>query len=502
MIKKNKNVESKDKNKKKQLETKSKQNITLKHKAGTPVIPLKRIKTTTLNKKQFNKNSKIFNSITSKEETKKKTSPTLRNRQNNQTLGNNNNNITNCNKFFSSNNLFSTRDTDSICKEKESQFKNCFKKNNNKILKTNSNKVNDLFKKNFLKQTIIIDNEGNNNLNLDLNHFGQNDFKNILYYNNNKNDIFNDNNDNNNAISLHYNTETNSLFESSQSNKNSENKDNQGIDIKQNPIEKIEEEKRIKEYNKIFNLLNTNIEQFKKMFNKNNIINKDKNKKIIIKKKGNDTKTIPADNINHRKYKIIKNNKGNNYELNFKKNLSEENLRTSTKCNKNKLDIDIKIDNSKINNNNNDFKLNLKNNNDLKSNYSFLESSIDNDFYQALLNQTVNQTLLENITRTSLDINIYNISNNENAENNDFRKSLTEENKKIFCNKYGKKAANININSNKENLKNNQNNSINQKILIKNKTLEKLNRKQIDDDNQNDYQSYTNEMDNKNCNIF
>ena len=281
MIKKNKNVESKDKNKKKQLETKSKQNITLKHKAGTPVIPLKRIKTTTLNKKQFNKNSKIFNSITSKEETKKKTSPTLRNRQNNQTLGNNNNNITNCNKFFSSNNLFSTRDTDSICKEKESQFKNCFKKNNNKILKTNSNKVNDLFKKNFLKQTIIIDKEGNNNLNLDLNHFGKNDYKNILYYNNNKNDIFNDNNDNNNAISLHYNTETNSLFESSQSNKNSENKDNQGIDIKQNPIEKIEEEKRIKEYNKIFNLLNTNIEQFKKMFNKNNIINKDKNKKII-----------------------------------------------------------------------------------------------------------------------------------------------------------------------------------------------------------------------------
>ena len=54
--------------------------------------------------------------------------------------------------------------------------------------------------------------------------------------------------------------------------------------MKQTDIDKNEEEKRIKEYNKIFNLLNSNIEQFKKMFiNNMDNIHKDKNKKIIIK---------------------------------------------------------------------------------------------------------------------------------------------------------------------------------------------------------------------------
>ena len=47
MIKKNKNVDSKERNKKKPLEDKPKQNIKEKNKSGTPVIPLKRIKTST-----------------------------------------------------------------------------------------------------------------------------------------------------------------------------------------------------------------------------------------------------------------------------------------------------------------------------------------------------------------------------------------------------------------------------------------------------------------------
>ena len=483
MIKKNKNVDSKERNKKKPLEDKPKQNIKEKNKSGTPVIPLKRIKTSTLNKKQFNKNSKIFNSVLSKEETKKKMSPTIRNRLNNQALTNNNNANTNTNKLFSSNNLFSTRDTDSIYKEKETQLNNYSKKN--KIIhKTQSQKETDLFKYNFLKQTIIIDNDGNNNLNLNLNNFGKNDYKNILNYNKNQIEFFNDNIGNSDSINFLYNNESNSLFENSQSNKNSISKDNQENDIRQTPTEKNEEEKRIKEYNKIFNLLNTNIEQFKKMFNNNIIMNKDKNKKIIIKKKtsNSNTNTLPTDNINHRKYKI-NNCKKKNYEVNFKKNLSEENLRSSIKYNN-------KANNYNINNDN-DIKNNLKNNIELKSNYSFLESSIDNDFYQAF----TNQTLLQNNSRNSLDININKKSNDENIQ------SLTKENKDNNFKAYDINAAKIDINSNKENLKNSQN-STNQKLLVKHKTLEKISGKKIDDDNQNDNQSYINYLDKNNCIIF
>lgn len=502
MIKKKKNVEPKEKNNNKPLiETKQKINITEKNQpCKSDIIPLKRIKTSTIVKKRFNKNSKIHNSISSKEEIKKKTSPNnIRNRQNNQNLGNNN---TNSNKLFSSNNLFSTRDTDSISKENDQKFKNYYIKNYSNFHKTNLTKGNDIFKKNFLKQTIIIDNEGNNNLNLNLNNMGINDYKNILNENKNKNEIFNDNIDTSNSLNLFCNTDANSLFESSNYTNNSLSKINKLNDMKQTDIDKNEEEKRIKEYNKIFNLLNTNIEQFKKMFiNNMDNIHKDKNKKIIIKKKGNNiTKTIPTDNISYRKYKINNNHKEKNYELNFKKNLSEENLRSSSnKYNNNILDINAKTDNFEIYSNN-DIKKNdnNKNNNELKNNISFLESSIDNDFYQAL----INQTFLQNLTRSTLDINTDNISNEKLEKKALTIKSLTEGNKGIYNNKYDKNQAKIDINANKENLKNSQNNSINTKLLIKNKTLEKLNRKQIEDDNQNDYQSYINEIDKKNCIIF
>ena len=101
-----------------------------------------------------------------------------------------------------------------------------------------------------------------------------------------------------------------------------------------------------------------------------------------------------------------------------------------------------------------------------------------------------------------MDINTDNISNEKLEKKALTIKSLTEGNKGIYNNKYDKNQAKIDINANKENLKNSQNNSINTKLLIKNKTLEKLNRKQIEDDNQNDYQSYINEIDKKNCIIF
>ena len=77
-------------------------------------------------------------------------------------------------------------------------------------------------------------------------------------------------------------------------NKKTNNKNNIYIikedEIKKNIIddtiinEKNEEEKRIKEYKKLFNLLNTNIEQFKKMFNSNNDNNDNKDIEIDLSK--------------------------------------------------------------------------------------------------------------------------------------------------------------------------------------------------------------------------
>ena len=95
---------------------------------------------------------------------------------------------------------------------KDKKNKN-FKKNNSNFNKRNICKLNDVFKKNFLKQTIIIDDEGNNNLNLNLEHTENNDYKNIL---GDKNLInFNENNENCNSTIFSENNETNSLFESS-----------------------------------------------------------------------------------------------------------------------------------------------------------------------------------------------------------------------------------------------------------------------------------------------
>ena len=178
-------------------------------------------------------------------------------------------------------------------KEKEKKIQNKFKKNNSNFNQRNIPILKDLFKKNYLKQTIIIDNEGNNNLNLNPQHIGKKDYKNIL--DNKKFQNFNEKNENINTNTFSDINEKNSLFEDS-NNYNSKILIN--IDkekgLEETFTDKNKEEKRLKEYNKIFNLLNTNIEQFKKMFNNNdneNNIDKnekdDKNKKIIIKKRLN-----------------------------------------------------------------------------------------------------------------------------------------------------------------------------------------------------------------------
>lgn len=438
-------------------------NITLPFKPS--LTNIRPTKTFVASKNKLIKNIKINSSVFLKEEIKKKISPINRNNKAKKILKKSS---TNYNKKISSNILFSARD-----KNKEKNQKNNFKKNftNSKI---NLFQLDNELMNFNLKQTIIIDNEGNNNLHLCLNS----------KYNKFNKNKFNEKNE----ISINsFNNETNSLFEKS-TNYNNNNilniltKDN----IIENETQNTEEVKRLKEYNKIINLLNTNIEQFKKMFNKkisNNNPNKNKNKKILIKNKNNiKIPTIPLLNINNRNKKNIAHE--DKYS-NLKKNLSEDNI----KQNKKKPDyIFFDINNDEFSKNNFNDQINNKNiYNELQNSYySFLESSINNEFYQSL----INNSLLRNISHTSLDMNIDKISNKENIEIN--------MNKINNINDNGNKI----INSTKISPKNSINKWFNNNFLLKNNNTLNANKNQIGNDNHNNYQSYINVLDGKNCIIF
>ena len=374
---------------------------------------------------KFN-SKKNHNSISSKEEiitkfqNKSKLNKINQKTVYNNTCGNNNNN--NNNKLFSSN-LFLTNDTDIPIpdEEKKNLKKSKFNKNSNnqgEIL--NLPELDKIFKKNTFKKTIIIDNEGNNNLHLNIKK-GENDYKILL--NNNKS-IFSNS-------SINANTETNSLFTNASkvetSNINNNNINNYLIkekEIKKNIIddniknEKDREEKRIKEYTKIFNLLNTNIEQFKKMFNNNsktnnnsnnnsnnndkllnpkekkiqksknqNMLQKRNNKILIQNKKTFQTKPIKKirSSVTKLNHKYQEKSLDKNTSNNIKKNFSEKNLSSSSKwlkTNQNIFTVDVRNDIEKDLNSGS--KLVGKESNNAIS--SFLESSLQDDFYQSLMN--------------------------------------------------------------------------------------------------------------------
>ena len=354
MIKNNKNVTRKEKNKPnnklKSIKSKSKRNLEIctLMPNNPETITFKTTKTLCEPKKKINRKITIHNSISSRQEIKFKNSPDwARNNKNKQNLKANK---VNCNKLIISNNAFSIRESVSLSKEKNKKFK----KYNSNFNKKKISPINIMFKKNILKQTIIIDNEGNNNLNINAQYARQKDYKNIL--DNQKFEDFNEKIKNINSTIFSDNNETNSLFENSCNyilHKINKEKDPNLIIYNKN-----EEEKRIKEYNKIFNLLNTNIEQFKKMFvnNQNNDMNKTKteknkdNKKIIIKKKNYKTSTIPTCRNSNRKNKIIE-DREKNYDLNLKKNLSEENMKyNKTNSNNKLLYIDINNEQNILNN--------------------------------------------------------------------------------------------------------------------------------------------------------
>ena len=440
----------------KEVKLKSKEFIKKNQQSATKseLNSLKTFKTLSEMKNQYKKGPKNHNSISSKEEAFKKNSS---NEQKNMKIKQNktNYNSSKFSRFISSKIVLTKTDKVNLSKEKERVRNNCNKD------------LHQLFKKNFLKQTIIIDDEGNNNLNLNLKNIDKNDFRNLLNLNQNKNKNINSIN-NNNSISFNANTETNSLFESSH-NYNNQININKENDIKQTIMDKDKEEKRLKEYNRIFNLLNTNIEQLKKMFNSNNNneINNE-NKEIISKK---------STNINF-KNKFINNYRDKDYQSNLKKNLSEKTLRSSINSfkNKNLFCVDI--------NNNNPGNYHGENGNQIKNNnLSFLESSSDNDFYQSL----INQTFLENISRPSFALDFDEISNIEKNKNSKI-KYFTENNNK-------QKNNNL-VDDNKENDKCRQN-------TFKNKNSEKLKiNKNSNENNQIDLQNFIMNFDKSNCYIF
>lgn len=420
--------------------------------------------------KKYNRNIMTHNSISTKEEIKKKLSPSkLRNKQNNK-LNLLSNNTYKTNKLLSSNHLFLTCEANSQLNldDKKITKKNKKLKNfSNGGERINPKEINSVFKKDKFKRTIIIDDEGNNNLNLNI---GKDyDYKNILK--NNNNTII--------SNSFSGNTDSNSLFMSSNKsyieNYNSKiyNRKSKENDIKQTIIDKNEEERRLIEYRKIFNLLNSNIEQFKKMFtnkesnesnNLNNDKNNKKNKKIVIQNKKD------SNNNNRNRNNSLDKYKNNDKSKNIKKNLSEKNLSSKSKYNKS---INQSIFSPKRNQNNN-------NNFDINNNCSFLESSIQDDFYQSL----INQTFLQNISRTSFEMNIDDISNIP------VEKEICDEDKKN-----DDKNMKMDIKKNVKTLEDRPLEEENKK-KVKQKSLEKTN------EEENNCKDITNDFDKNNCLIF
>ena len=442
--------------------------------------PIKTSKNFTESKFHTKKN---HNSISSKDEVNTKVQTKTKNNKNKPTIVYNNtcgNSNSNNNKLFSSN-LFLTNDTDIPIPDEEK--KNLGKKlgknlNNNKDEILNLPELENMFKKNTFKKTIIIDNEGNNNLHLNIKK-GENDYKNLLN-NNNSNSLFL-------SSSINANTETNSLFtNASKMEVSNLNNNNYIINENENEIknnimndtikndEKNDEQKRIEEYTKIFNLLNTNIEQFKKMFNNNeanketknetnnnklfnskvkNIKNKKnqnqqkQNKKTTIQKKKTSTqnqqKKLECISVKKNLKKNI-NEKSLNDDTpkNLKKNLSEKNFSSSSKrikVNQNIFTVEVRNDIEK--DLNSDTKMLRHESNNAIS--SFLESSIQDDFYQSLMKgEFENENDEDKIIKDDIiSVNIDEKGKDENIQD--------VQNSRIFRGKKENKKILINDNKNK-----------------------------------------------------
>ena len=309
-------------------------------------------------------------------------------------------------------------------------------------------KLSKFLKNTDLRQTIIIDDEGNNNLNLIIKESGKNacDQKGENIKEIKRDDIREEINDDN------INSPFTSLFlEDSNKNNNIINKESKinignihnninMINLNTNNMKKNNEEKskdkdkdnkRLDEYSQLFKLLNDNIEQFKNIIHKkdSNLCNKDrrkscnndKDKQYLFSSRENykniqnEKKVKSQEKVN----KIILFNKTQNSKY-VKKN---KNTNYNTQTNKSKF-RGQKIEEININNT-----LNFSKEKNISDLYSFLDSFTQDDLFQPLDNkhQKKSSKSLTNIFKNeSKDDNakkikkkeIDKISSNEMSTNN------------------------------------------------------------------------------------
>ena len=305
----------------------------------------------TKEKKEIYKSiAKNSHSITSKDEIKKTVNHN-HSKNNNKILSNNYNNQI----LGTSNCVLPTNYTD-----KEEEKKRVLSNENYDKEEKNLRYLGNLFRKSNLKRTIIIDNEGNNNLNLNKNIFFDSKEKkiNLQKVKNNINGFRHDNTKNiinDNKIKkkkTHNKVISDNIVPSS-------------IKLKEIKFSK-ENDQRLKEYGKIFNLLNTNIEEMKDMF-----------RKSPLKK---------DDEYNYFHNLKIKKNK-NQSNINFNKNSQNyfKNIQIFSEEDKEEI--------NKIQPYEYDKKDNKEN--------SFLESCLQEDFYKNFVNE--NQVRQVNISNCSFD---------------------------------------------------------------------------------------------------
>ncbi len=302
---------------------------------------------------------------------------TLKPKTNNKKNNNNNQNI------YSSNFILPTNDTE--IKEEEKIKKTFYETENSKNEEMNLYYLGNLFRTSNLKRTIIIDGNGNNNLNMN---------KNILNLDNKENNI------KRSSLPLkNYEPFSHKKLESENLcliNK-FENK-NKLIDEK--------DELRLKEYGIIFNLINDNIEEMKNMFKKNSQRENSKiEKKIEIKKEQNNIKNnniIFSEKEKEEINKIGKKNEISSYIIKGKSFLDSS------------FQDDFYI--SFTNNQNND---NVNNNN----NYSFEFSSIisNNNSINDKTRNIFNNNINEDLEKTECEIDNFDNENYINQlKNNTF----------------------------------------------------------------------------------
>ena len=305
----------------------------------------------TKEKKEIYKSiAKNSHSITSKDEIKKTVNHN-HSKNNNKILSNNYNNQI----LGTSNCVLPTNYTD-----KEEEKKRVLSNENLNKEEKNLRYLGNLFRKSNLKRTIIIDNEGNNNLNLNKNIFFDSKEKkiNLQKVKNNINGFRHDNTKNiinDNKIKkkkTHNKVISDDIVPSS-------------FKLKKMKFSK-ENDQRLKEYGEIFNLLNTNIEEMKDMF-----------RKSPLKK---------DDEYNYFHNLKIKKNK-NQSNINFNKNSQNyfKNIQIFSEEDKEEI--------NKIQPYEYDKKDNKEN--------SFLESCLQEDFYKNFVNE--NQVRQVNISNCSFD---------------------------------------------------------------------------------------------------